>query len=385
MKEGIRLGSNHFTQERSLIMEDRAVSFLRRLLDAPGPSGYESAPALVWREEAEAFADEVTHDVVGSSFARVKPKNEATDAPKVLLAGHIDEIGFVVTHIDKEGYLWISPLGGWDDQVVVGQRLRVAGRKGDVIGVIGKKAAHLLKEDDRRRPTRLDEMWIDIGAHDFDDAARRVDIGDAAVIDSQFIELSGDICVSRSMDNRVGAFVALEAARLVAADRAAVDVYAVATAQEEITFGGAYTASFSVAPMVAIAIDVTHATDYPGADKKRNHEVKLGGGPVLGRGATINDGVFYGLREAARTLGIETAVQASGKSSGTDADAMIHSGAGTATGLVSIPNRYMHSPNELVSLSDLENAAKVIAGFIQTLTAESDFRPGSIQARASAS
>jgi endoglucanase len=363
-------------------MEDRAVTFLRRLLDAPGPSGYESAPAQVWREEASTFADEVTHDVVGSSFARVKPSNDATGAPKVLLAGHIDEIGFVVTHIDKEGFLWFSPLGGWDDQVVVGQRLRITGRDGDVIGVVGKKAAHLLKEEDRRKPTRLDEMWIDIGARDYDDAIRRVEVGDAAVIDSRFIELSGDICVARSMDNRVGAFVALEAARLVAADRGAADVYAVATAQEEITFGGAYTASFSVAPLVAIAIDVTHATDYPGADKKRNHEVKLGGGPVLGRGATINDGVFTGLREAASSLGIETSVQATGKSSGTDADAMIHSGAGTATGVVSIPNRYMHSPNELVSLSDLENAAKVIAGFIQTLTRESDFRPGSSRAGA---
>jgi putative aminopeptidase FrvX len=363
-------------------MEDRAVAFLRRLLDAPGPSGYESAPAQVWREEAATFADEVTHDVIGSSFARVKPRNDAPNSPKVLLAGHIDEIGFVITHIDKDGFLWFSPLGGWDDQVVVGQRLRIVGRQGDVIGVVGKKAAHLLKDEDRRKPTRLDEMWIDIGARDRDDAARRVDIGDAAVIDSRFIELSGDICVARSMDNRVGAFVALEAARLVAQDRVAADVYAVATAQEEITFGGAYTASFSVAPTVAIAIDVTHATDYPGADKKRDHEVKLGGGPVLGRGATINDGVFNGMREAARTLGIDTAVQATGKSSGTDADAMIHSGAGTATGVISIPNRYMHSPNELVSLSDLVNAARVIAGFIQSLTAESDFRPVSIPARA---
>jgi putative aminopeptidase FrvX len=363
-------------------MEERAVAFLRRLLDAPGPSGYESAPARVWREEAATFADEVTHDVVGSSFARIKPRNEMLDAPKVLLAGHIDEIGFVITHIDKEGYLWFSPLGGWDEQVVVGQRLCICGRDGNVIGVIGKKASHLLKDDDRRRPTRLDEMWIDIGARDFDDAARRVDVGDAAVIDSRFVELSGDICVSRSMDNRVGAFVALEAARLIAADRAAVDVYAVATAQEEITFGGAYTASFSVAPMVGIAVDVTHATDYPGADKKRNHEVKLGGGPVLGRGATVNDGVFFGLREAANSLGIDTAVQATGKSSGTDADAMIHSGAGTATGVVSIPNRYMHSPNELVSLSDLDNAARIIAKFIQTLSLETDFRPGSNQSRA---
>ena len=358
-------------------MEERAVAFLRRLLDAPGPSGYEAAPARVWREEASSFADEITHDVVGNSFARVKSRDGATDAPKILLAGHIDEIGFVITHIDKDGFLWFSPLGGWDDQVVVGQRLRVSGPQGDVIGVIGKKAAHLLKDDDRRKPTRLDDMWIDIGATSYDDAVRRVEVGDPAVIDSRFMELTGDVCVARSMDNRVGAFVALEAARLVAADKGPADVYAVATAQEEITFGGAYTASFSIAPAVAIAIDVTHATDYPGADKKRNHEVKLGGGPVLGRGATVNDGVFLGLREAARNLGIDTAVQATGSSSGTDADAMIRSGAGTATGVVSIPNRYMHSPNELVSLADLENAAKVIAAFVRTVTADSDFRPGS--------
>jgi putative aminopeptidase FrvX len=360
-------------------MEERAVTFLRRLLDAPGPSGYEAAPARIWREDASSFADEVTHDVIGNSFARVKPLEGMTDAPKVLLARHIDEIGFVITHVDKDGFLWFSPLGGWDDQVVIGQRLRISGRNGDVIGVIGKKAAHLLKEDDRRKPTPLDEMWIDIGAASYDEAVGRIDVGDSAVIDSQFLELSGDVCVARSMDNRVGAFVALETARLIAADRCAADVYAVATAQEEITFAGAYTAAFSVAPVVAIAIDVTHATDYPGADKKRNHEVKLGGGPVLGRGATVNDGVFLGLREAARALGIETSVQATGKSSGTDADAMIHTGAGTATGVVSIPNRYMHSPNELVSLADLENAARVIAGFVRTINLESDFRPGTIE------
>lgn len=363
-------------------MDERAVAFLRRLLDAPGPSGYEEAPARVWREEAEAFADEVTHDVLGNSFAVVGPRKPDAAAPTVLLAGHIDEIGFVVTHIDKEGFLWFAPLGGWDEQVVVGQRLRIRGRDGDVIGVIGKKAAHLLKPEDREKPTRLADMWIDIGAADHDDAARQVEVGDPAVIDSQFVQLTEDLCLSRSMDNRVGAFVALEAARLVAGDRGAARVVAVATTQEEITFGGAYTASFRIPSNVAIAIDVTHATDYPGADKKQDHEVKVGGGPVLTRGATINDNVFYGLQAAARKLDIATAVQATGRSSGTDADAMIHSGPGTATGLVSIPNRYMHSPNEVVSLSDLENAARIIAEFIRTVTPESDFRPGVQEKRA---
>jgi len=360
-----------------MTVEDRALQFLRRLLDAPGPSGYERIPAQIWREEAETFADEVTHDVLGNSYARVRARGDAEDVPKVLLAGHIDEIGFVITHIDPEGFLWFAPLGGWDDQVVVGQRIRIAGREGDVVGVIGKKAAHLLQEEDRKKPTRLEDMWIDIGAHHHDDAVSRVEVGDAAVIDSHVLELMGEIVVSRSMDNRVGAFIALETARLIAAERCAVDVFAIATTQEEISFGGAYTASFRTPSTVAIAIDLTHPTDYPGADKKRSNDVKLGGGPVLSRGATVNDGVFRGLRESARGQGIDTAVQAWGKSSGTDVDAMIHSGAGTATGIVSVPSRYIHSPNEMVHLRDLENAAKVIAGFIRTLTPESDFRPGS--------
>lgn len=359
-------------------MEERALTFLRRLLDAPGPSGFESIPARVWRDEAESFADEVTHDVVGNSYARVKPASDNERAPKVLLVGHIDEIGFLITHIDKEGFLWFAPLGGWDDQVVVGQRIRILSRRGDVIGVIGKKASHLLKEEDRRKPTELDQMWIDIGADGFDEASERAEVGDPAVIDSSFVELSRDRCASRSMDNRIGAFVALEAARLIAQARCPSDVYAVATVTEEITFGGAYTAATSLPSSVAIAIDLTHPTDYPGADKKRDHDVKVGGGPVLTRGATINDGVFYGLREAAIRIGVETAIQATGASSGTDADPMVRSGRGTATGLVSVPSRYLHSPNEIVSLSDVDAAARVIAEFVRSLTPDADFRPGSL-------
>lgn len=362
-------------------MQDHALEFLRRLLDAPGPSGFESAPARVWREEAASFADEVTHDVVGNSYARVKPRESSSPAPTVLLVGHIDEIGFLITHIDKQGYLWFAPLGGWDDQVVVGQRIRILGQRGDVIGVIGKKASHLLSEEDRGKPAKLDDMWIDIGAENHDDALQRVEVGDPAVIDSNFVQLTDDRCVSRSLDNRVGAFVALEAARLIAEQRCAADVHAVATVTEEITFGGAYTAAFRLPSDVAIAIDLTHATDYPGADKKRDHLAAVGGGPVLTRGATLNDGVFFGLRDAANELGIVTTIQATGSSSGTDADPMIRTGAGTATGLVSVPGRYMHSPNEVVSLDDIENAARIIAKFVSDLTPDLDFRPGSISNR----
>ena len=352
-------------------MDTRAYDFLRRLLDAPGPSGFETAPAAIWRAEAESFADEVTRDVLGNSYARLSKPG----APVVVIEGHIDEIGLQITHVDDNGFLWFDQIGGWDDQVLVGQRIRIAGNDGDVFGVIGRKARHLLKPDDREKAAQTKDLWIDIGAGSRADALRRVTPGDPAVVHADFLHLTDDICVSRSMDNRVGAFVALEAVRILSDKRPALDVYALAATQEEVSFAGAHTATFRLAPAVAIAIDVTHATDYPDADKKRDGEVKIGGGPVLTRGASLNPKVFSGLREAAGRLGLDAPIQAAAKSSGTDADAMILTGAGTATGLVSIPNRYMHSPNEVVSLSDLTNATRLIAEFVRTITPESDFRP----------
>jgi endoglucanase len=352
-------------------VDSELFAFLRRLLDAPGPSGFESAPSAIWREEASSFADEVTYDVLGNSYARLTREG----APIVVIEGHIDEIGLQITHIDDEGYLWFDKIGGWDDQVLVGQRIRIAGNNGDVYGVIGRKASHLLAPDDRDKAIKTKDLWIDIGAGSRADALTRVTPGDPAVIHADFLHLTDDLCVSRSMDNRVGAFVALEAVRLLSRDRPDLDVYALATTQEEVTFAGAHTSAFRLAPAVAIAIDVTHATDYPTADKKRDGEVKVGGGPVLTRGASLNPKVFSGLRAAATRLGFDLPIQAAPRSSGTDADAMILTGAGTATGLVSIPNRYMHSPNEVISLQDLTDAARVIAEFVRTITPESDFRP----------
>lgn len=361
-------------------MHEQSLAFLKRLLNAPGPSGFEARAARVWRDEAEGFCDEVTHDVVGNSYAWMKAA-ERVDAPTVVFMGHIDEIGFLITHIDPEGYLWFGPLGGWDDQVVVGQRVRILGRERDVIGVIGKKASHLLKEEDRNKPTKLDELWIDIGAASFEEAHALVEVGDPAVIDSWFAQLTDDRCVSRSMDNRVGSFVALEAARLLAKDRCDANVCAIASVTEETTFGGALTAAIAAPSAVGIAIDLTHATDYPGADKKRDHLASVGGGPVLTRGSTLNDPVFYGLCEAANAVDIKYTIQATGSSSGTDADPMVRTGPGTATGLVSIPARYMHSPNELVSLRDIDQATRLLAAFVRTIDRNSDFRPGSSDIR----
>jgi endoglucanase len=246
---------------------------------------------------------------------------------------------------------------------------------GETVGVIGKKAIHLMKPEDRDKPSRLSDLWIDIGAADRDDARSRVEIGDAGVIDASFVALAGDLCASRGMDDRAGAFVALEVARLCAQQHPFADVVAVANVQEENGLIGAAVAAFREAPAVAIAVDVTHSTDYPGADKHRDGEVRLGGGPVLTRGATLNPVVYDHLRAAAEAHSIPYTLQATGNRSGTDADSMISSGAGTATGLVSIPTRYMHSPNETVNLNDLTNAAHLIAVFAVRLSSSSDFRP----------
>lgn len=351
-------------------MKPPAFEFLRSLLDSPGPSGYEQAPAALWRTEAETFADHVDHDVLGNSYALLKNEGK----PVVVIEGHIDEIGLLITHIDPQGFLWFDRIGGWDAQVLVGQRIRIAGNTGDVVGVIGRKALHLLKPDEQKTAVDISDLWIDIGAISRAEALERVSIGDPAVIDAAFTRLSDDLCASRSLDNRVGAFVALEALRLLAEKRPPCEVYAVAAAQEEISFAGAYTSTFRLAPAVSIAIDVTHATDYPGADKKRDDEVTLGGGPVLTRGASAHPVVFASLRAAGIRLGYSCPVQGAARASGTDADAMILSGSGTATGIVSIPNRYMHSPNEVVSLSDLDAAARLIAEYVSSIDESSDFR-----------
>ncbi len=308
--------------------------------------------------------------MLGNSFAWL----DRPGTPVIAIEGHIDEIGLLITHIDPAGMLWFDAIGGWDAQVLVGQRIRIANGRGDVLGVIGRKARHLLKPDDQKDAVLLEDLWIDIGATSREDALTRVDVGDPAVIDASLIELTRDLFVSRSMDNRVGAFVALEALRSLKENRPPCAVVALAAVQEETTFAGAHTAIFQLAPLVAIAIDVTHSTDYPGAGKKRDDEVKLGGGPVLSRGAGVHPAIYSGLRDAATRLGVTLPVQGSGRTSGTDADAMIKTGPGTATGIVSIPNRYMHSPNEVISLADLELAAKVIAEFVRGIEPGTSFK-----------
>jgi putative aminopeptidase FrvX len=343
---------------------------LRSLLLATGPSGYEAAPAAVFRDAAGAFA-EVSADVMGSSWARVKGTG---DGPTLAIVGHIDEIGLIVTHIDDDGFLRFTGVGGWDTQILVGQRLEIATRDGVVPGVIGKKPIHLLKDEERKKVAELKELHIDIGAEDGDEARGLVRVGDVAVIAGGPVDLPNGRAVSRSMDNRLGCFVAYEAARLVAeAGGAPGDVVAVAAVQEETTFGGAATTAYALRPDLAVIVDVTHATDAPGIDVNELGSHGLGSGPVIERGSSLNPQVFELLHEAGEAEGIAFTVAASARYTGTDADAIHLTRGGIPTGVVSIPLRYMHSPVEMVQLEDVDNTAKLIVAFAQKLNADVSF------------
>jgi endoglucanase len=338
---------------------------LRALITAPGPSGHETEAARVWRDGTSKFSDDVRADNVGSSLARVPGTG---DGPTLAIIGHIDEIGVHVTHIEDEGYLRFGEVGGWDPVVLVGQRVGITTRNGTVPGVIGRKPIHLMKAPDREKVPQIRDLHIDIGAADGDAARELVRIGDAGVIESEPVELPEERLVSRSLDNRIGCYVAAEAARLVAEDGGAPgDVFALAVTQEETSFAGSRTSAFSLAPDVAIAVDVTFATDQPGIELGPITRHPLGSGCVIARGVSLHPVVTELLYETAEQEEIPFTVESLGRSTGTDADAVNAARGGIPTALVSVPLRYMHSPVELVSIPDIQAAAKLIAAFAQRL------------------
>lgn len=349
------------------------LSFLERLLDASGPSGFEVGAARVWRAEAEGFAD-VDLDVNGNSFATVNPDG----SPRVMLAGHIDEIGLQITHIDESGFLYVAEIGGWDAQVLVGQRVRILTRGAPVTGVIGKKAIHLIEPEERSKASKTKSLWVDVGAANRTEVSELgIRVGDPMVLAQPMVRLAGDRIASRAIDDRIGAFIVLEALRLLSEDPPPARTTAVATVQEEIgyTGGGARASAYALEPDVAIVVDVTFSTDVPDVEKKELGEHELGGGPVLSRGSAAHAEVFEMLASVAEAEGIPYSVQASPRATRTDADGIFLTRQGVPTGLVSIPNRYMHSPNEVVSLADVHNAARLIAAFVRRLEPGTDFTP----------
>jgi putative aminopeptidase FrvX len=353
------------------MLSSAAMAFLKRLLDAPGPSGFETLAGRSWRSEAQTFAEKVRVDVTGNCLAEINPGG----SPTILIDGHIDEIGVIVQYIDDDGFIYISPIGGWDAQVLVGQRIRFIASAGDVIGVVGRKAVHLMKNGDRDQGVKFTDLWVDIGAKNRAEAEARISVGDPGVIDSRAHDFPGNRIVSRSIDDRIGAFAALEALRRYAEKPGTARVVAAATTQEEIAWhgGGALVATNAIRPKLAIVVDVTHATDFPTMEKKEIGDHRLGSGPVFGRGALLSPVAFELLRSAARSKNIPFTVHAVGRDTATNADAIHIAQDGVATALVSIPNRYMHSPNEMVSLDDVDHTAELIAEVCRMVDSKTDF------------
>ena len=337
---------------------------LERLLTAPGPSGQEELAAQVWRGSAREFG-EVSCDVLGSSWVRVPG---TAGGPLLAIVGHIDEIAVVVTHVGDDGLLAIRSLGGFDPRTLAAQRVELLTRAGRVAGIIGTKKSKTKRGDDPK-PYDFSDLFIDIGAKDGDEARQVVRLGDAAVIAGTPLELRNGRIASRSLDNRLGSYVALEVARRVAAEGGAPgDVAGIAAVQEEVgDFAGSRAAAFELQPAVAVAVDVTHATDVRGGDVEDDGEHRLGSGPAIGRGSSLHPKVFELLYETAEAEGIEATVEVSRGHTYTDADATYLSRAGIATGLVSIPLRYMHTPVEVVHLDDVEQVVRLLVAFARRL------------------
>jgi len=352
-------------------MDDQSSTFLENLLTAPSPSGYEQPVQDVVRTFVGGFADDVRTDWHGNVVAAVNPGG----SPRIMLAGHCDQIGLMVKHIDKEGFLRVGPIGGWDVQMLIGQRLQVWTKTGPLTGIIARKAIHLLTPDERKKVPEVKDLWIDIGAADGDEARELVSAGDPVTLELGMSRLRNNLACAPGMDNKVGAWVVLNALKHASAGDSKAGVFAVSTVQEEVGLRGAITSAFSIEPQLGIAVDVTHATDCPTVSEDQYGEVKLGRGPVVFRGPNINPVVFERLIEIAKQHGIPVQPNGIERPASNDANAMQISRGGLATGIVAIPNRYMHSPVEVVSLDDLENAAKLIGLFCLSLDETSDFTP----------
>ncbi|HUU55586.1 MAG TPA: M42 family metallopeptidase [Armatimonadota bacterium] len=352
-------------------MRRESLGFLEELVNAPSPSGFEQRAQSVVRDYVGTFAEEVTTDVMGNVIAVVNPGAK----PRVMLAGHCDEIGFMVRYITDQGFIHFSPIGGVDAHLVPGQKVHVHTAKGPILGVVGKKAIHLMEPEERKKVLQFHQQWIDIGVPNRKEAEKRVSVGDPVTFAARFERLNGHIAVARGFDDKMGSFVVIEALRLAAQKKLTAAVFAVSTVQEEIGSRGAATSAFAIDPDVAIAVDVTHATDYPEADKKRFGETKLGGGPVLHRGANMNPVITERLTSAAKKARVGVQMIGVPGRSGTDAWAMQLVRGGVASSLVSVPLRYMHTPIEVLDMRDLEAAAKVLATFCADLSPDTDFVP----------
>jgi endoglucanase len=343
----------------------QAPSFLTELLHARSPSGYESEAQAVFDRYVKPAADLYANDALGNRIATLNPAGD----PVLMLAGHMDELGLIITYVNKDGFIYFDTIGGHDRTVISGRRVIIQTANGPVKGVTGKRAIHLMDEADRKKVPEIHEIWIDIGARSKKEALERISIGDAATYDHEFELFSGSIGAARAFDNKVGAYIVGETLIRLSKEKKklAAKVVSVATSQEEIGVRGATTAAYAVNPHIAVAVDVGHATDHPDCDNRKYGETKLGGGPILCRGANINPKVYQRLLAAAKKAKIPYQFDADPRPTGTDARAIQMGRGGVATGLISIPLRYMHTPSEVVDLEDVERCVKLLVEFAKGL------------------
>lgn len=350
-------------------MQKKTYEFLKAIQETPSPSGFEQPVQRIVRAQMKPFADSIETDVHGNVIVALNPKG----SPRVMLAGHCDQIGMMVKYIDENGYIFFGTIGGVDTSVLPGARVVIHSNHGPVDGVIGRRPVHVLKPEERGAKIELRELWIDIGTKDRKETERVIGVGDPVTFRLEMVRLGGSLVTSPGLDNKCGTFVVMEALRLCSTRKLKCALFAVSTVQEEIGLRGAKTASYGIDPQVGIAVDVTHATDYPDIDKRSHGELKLGGGPVIFRGPNVNSPLEALLIKSAKAKRIAIQREAAPGGTGTDANVLQLSRAGVATALVGIPNRYMHTPVEVVSLSDLEASARLVAATVTAINRRTSF------------
>ncbi|HET8913135.1 MAG TPA: M42 family metallopeptidase [Ktedonobacteraceae bacterium] len=355
------------------MIETSRVDFLRKIIATPSPSGFEQQVQQVIREELGQYADEVRTDVHGNVIAALNPTAET----RVMLTAHCDEIGLMVRYIDDQGFIYFATIGGFDPSTLAGERVQIHTEAGSILGVIGRKPIHLLDREDRGKAPSLTEMWIDIGAANREEAQKLAPVGSIITRAAQLEPLRNDLVVSRALDDKAGIFAVTEAVRRIHAKRESlkVGVFFAAAVQEEVGSRGATTSAYGINPDIAIAVDVTYTSDHPHTSKTEIGEVKLNGGPVITIGGHINPRVYQGLIAAATEAGLAYQVDPQASATYTDTDMIQVARGGVATGLVSIPCRYLHTGSEIASLKDIDEVAEVLARFVLALEAQPNMIP----------
>jgi endoglucanase len=353
-------------------MREESLSFLKTLVNTPSPVGHEVRGQRVWLDYVGQFADETFSDAYGNCVAVLNKGG----SPKLMLAGHADEIALAVNFIDEDGYVYVRKMGGVNAAISKAQRVVIHTRNGPVKGVVGNVAPHLMKEEKDPKPPKIHELFIDLGARGRKEAQKLVHIGDPITVTAEFDLLRNDLAVARAFDNRVGTFAVAEAVRLLKESNARLkaEVCAVSNVQEEVGLLGARQIAYSLKPGVALVVDVTHATDYPTVNKPQHGDVKVGSGPTLTHGGCNHPGVVARIEQVAKSKKIELQHEATSGTSGTDTDVIFWTRGGIASALISLPNRYMHSPVEVVSLRDLEQIPQLLAAFAASLKQGEEFK-----------